>query len=90
MSTKNDINQGAGQQSKNDVSLEYTNSMGVPHNQKVNKAQQLTYVSTTFIVSKKNFACVNTSQPTPGSTKANRREPKTCLGQVVNYKLGCF
>ncbi len=26
----------------------------------------------------------------PGSAKANRREPKTCLGQVFNYKLGCF
>jgi hypothetical protein len=25
-----------------------------------------------------------------GSAKANRREPKTCLGQVFNYKLGCF
>jgi hypothetical protein len=22
--------------------------------------------------------------------KANGREPKTCLGQVFNYKLGCF
>jgi hypothetical protein len=26
----------------------------------------------------------------PGSTKADRREPKTCLGQVFSYKLGCF
>jgi len=25
-----------------------------------------------------------------GSVKANRIEPKTCLGQVCNYKLGCF
>jgi hypothetical protein len=25
-----------------------------------------------------------------GSAKANRREPKTCLGQVFSYKLGCF
>ncbi len=25
-----------------------------------------------------------------GSAKANRREPKTYLGQVFNYKLGCF
>ncbi len=25
-----------------------------------------------------------------GSAKANRREPKTCLGRVFNYKLGCF
>ncbi len=24
------------------------------------------------------------------STKANGREPKTCLGLVFNYKLGCF
>jgi hypothetical protein len=23
-----------------------------------------------------------------GSAKANRREPKTCLGQVFNYKFG--
>jgi hypothetical protein len=59
MSTKNDINHGAGQLSKNDVSMEYTNSMGVPPNQKVNKAQQLTYVSTTFIVSKQLCQCEN-------------------------------
>jgi hypothetical protein len=26
----------------------------------------------------------------PGSTKANERVPKTCLGRVFNYKLGCF
>jgi hypothetical protein len=26
----------------------------------------------------------------PGSTKANRREPKTCCGRVFNCKLGCF
>ncbi len=26
----------------------------------------------------------------PGSAKANRREPKTCLGRVFSYKLGCF
>ncbi len=25
-----------------------------------------------------------------GSAKANRREPKTGLGQVFNFKLGCF
>jgi hypothetical protein len=25
-----------------------------------------------------------------GSAKASRREPKTTLGQVFNYKLGCF
>jgi hypothetical protein len=25
-----------------------------------------------------------------GSEKANGREPKTCLGRVFNYKLGCF
>jgi hypothetical protein len=25
-----------------------------------------------------------------GSMKANRREPKSCLGQVLNFKLGCF
>ncbi len=25
-----------------------------------------------------------------GSEKANRREPKTCLSRVFNYKLGCF
>ncbi len=26
----------------------------------------------------------------PGSTKANGREPKTCLARVFNNKLGCF
>jgi hypothetical protein len=26
----------------------------------------------------------------PGSVKANRREPKSCLGWVFNFKLGCF
>ena len=25
-----------------------------------------------------------------GCAKANGREPKTCLCQVFNYKLGCF
>jgi hypothetical protein len=25
-----------------------------------------------------------------GSGKANGREPKTCLGRVLNYKLGCY
>jgi hypothetical protein len=25
-----------------------------------------------------------------GSTKANRRYPKSCLGHIFNYKLGCF
>ncbi len=25
-----------------------------------------------------------------GSAKANRREPKTGLGRVFNYKLGCY
>ena len=25
-----------------------------------------------------------------GSAKANRREPKSCLGRVFKYKLGCF
>jgi hypothetical protein len=25
-----------------------------------------------------------------GSTKANGREPKSCLGRVFNFKLGCF
>jgi hypothetical protein len=25
-----------------------------------------------------------------GSAKAKGREPKTCLGRVFNYKLGCF
>ena len=26
----------------------------------------------------------------PGSAKANGREPKSCLGQVFNFKLGHF
>jgi hypothetical protein len=25
-----------------------------------------------------------------GNTKANGREPKSCLGRVFNFKLGCF
>jgi hypothetical protein len=25
-----------------------------------------------------------------GSAKANRREPKTCMGRVFHYKLDCF
>ena len=25
-----------------------------------------------------------------GSSKANGREPKTCFGQVFNFKFGCF
>ncbi len=25
-----------------------------------------------------------------GSTKANGREPRSCLGRVLNFKLGCF
>jgi hypothetical protein len=25
-----------------------------------------------------------------GSTEAKRREPKSCFGQVFNFKLGCF
>jgi len=25
-----------------------------------------------------------------GNTKANRRDPLSCLGQVFNSKLGCF
>ncbi len=25
-----------------------------------------------------------------GSSEANRREPKSCLGWVFNFKLGCF
>ncbi len=25
-----------------------------------------------------------------GSAKANGREPKSCLGRVFNFKLGCF
>ncbi len=29
-------------------------------------------------------------QVQPGSTKANGRQPKTCLGLVFNYKLGCY
>jgi len=29
-------------------------------------------------------------QVSPGRTKANGREPKTCLGRVFNYKLGCY
>ena len=28
--------------------------------------------------------------PEQGSTKANGREHKSCLGQVSNFKLGCF
>jgi hypothetical protein len=30
------------------------------------------------------------SEAKAGSTKANGKEPKSCLGQVFNFKLGCF
>jgi hypothetical protein len=37
-----------------------------------------------------NSNCVNFYHyKMPGSAKANRREPKTGLGRVFNYKLGC-
>jgi len=26
----------------------------------------------------------------PGSAISNGREPKSCLGRVFNFKLGCF
>ncbi len=39
------------------------------------------YLSIT--ISPKNFAYA-------GSAKANGREPKSCLGQVFNFKLGHF
>ncbi len=26
----------------------------------------------------------------PGNAKANEREPKSCLGRVFDFKLGCF
>jgi hypothetical protein len=29
-------------------------------------------------------------QDLAGSSEANGRDTKTCLGQVFNYKLGCF
>ncbi len=41
----------------------------------------LTVLSTLFI---KTFSAV------AGSAKANGREPKTGLGRVFNYKLGCY
>jgi hypothetical protein len=30
------------------------------------------------------------SKTIPGSAKANRRKPKSCFGQVFNFKFGCF
>jgi hypothetical protein len=30
------------------------------------------------------------AQPFLGSSKANGREPKSCLGCIFNFKLGCF
>ena len=47
----------------------------------VNKNGILTVLSTLFI---KTFSAV------AGSAKANGREPKTGLGRVFNYKLGCY
>ena len=32
----------------------------------------------------------NTHSVLAGSAKVNGREPKTCLGRVFDYKLGCF
>jgi hypothetical protein len=41
-----------------------------------------------------NKLAINGNSPstntTAGSMKANGREPKSCLGQVFNLKLGCF
>jgi hypothetical protein len=34
--------------------------------------------------------CVTYWDDTAGSSKANGREPKTCLGRVFNNKLGCL
>ncbi len=31
-----------------------------------------------------------TPHAVPGSVKAKGREPKSCLGQVFNFKCGCF
>ncbi len=34
--------------------------------------------------------CCSGKEARAGSAKANMREPKTGLGQVFNFKLGCF
>ncbi len=34
--------------------------------------------------------CSNILQDSAGSTISNGREPKSCLSQVFNFKLGCF
>ncbi len=39
-------------------------------------------------IKKKHFY-VSLKEP-PGSAKANGRKPKSCLGQVFNFKLGHF
>ncbi len=34
--------------------------------------------------------CTAVHYPTAESMKANGREPKSCSGRVLNFKLGCF
>jgi hypothetical protein len=35
-------------------------------------------------------AVVSNYLPIVGRARASRREPKSCLGQLFNFKLGCF
>ncbi len=41
-------------------------------------------------VKKRMNSSTKSSWVPSGSTKANGREPKICLGRVFNYKLACF
>ncbi len=48
MKTKNDVNLGAGKKGKNDGTRGQADSTGMPPKQKVNKAEELTYLSINF------------------------------------------
>ncbi len=50
------------------------------------EANTLAYYDMATITAVKSFA----EQASAGSVKVIGREPKTCLGRVFNYKLGCF
>jgi hypothetical protein len=45
------------------------------------------FLSEIFNLNSRNLSRLNELS---GSRKVNAKEPKTCLGQVFNFKLGCF
>jgi hypothetical protein len=49
MLTKNDVIQGAGYLGKNGITWDQANSTGMPPDRKVNKAEELTYISTNIV-----------------------------------------